>query len=104
MSDFERELGAALRREEQELDSRLAARIAAARNGALSAVRPAWYQNLLVPALGAAALAGVLALPVLPAFENVVTGVDDQTAENVEFDQDLDFYLWLAEQDEGSHG
>ena len=104
MSDFERELGVALRREEQELDSRLASRIVAARNSALTAARPAWYHNLLAPALGAAALAGVLAVTVLPAFQNMVTGVDDQTAENVEFDQDLDFYLWLADQDEGSHG
>ena len=105
MSDFERELSAALRSEEQHIDPRLAARLAAARHGALAAVRPAWYHNLLAPVIGAAVLAGVLGIAVLPSIDATGPGVDDQTAENIDFDQDLDFYLWVADQqDEGSHG
>ena len=103
-SDIEREMGAALRQQEQQLDSRLASRIASARRNALTAARPPWYSNLLAPALGAAVLAGVLGVTVLPSIESVSPGADDQTAENIDFDQDLDFYLWVADQDEGSHG
>ena len=106
MNDTERELGTALRREEQLLDGRIAARIAAARRHALAAPQPPWIQRWFAPMAGAAVLASVLGVAVLmPPQDAAPEGAaPGQVAENPEFYQDLDFYLWLAESDMGNHG
>lgn len=108
MNGTERDLAAALRREEHELDPRIAARIAAARRQALAAPRPLWIQRWFAPAAGAAVLAGVLGVGVFLPQARLVSEPEavpaGQVAENPEFYQDLDFYLWLADSDMGNHG
>lgn len=106
MNETERELAAALRREEQGLDARLAARIAAARAHALAHPPMSWLQRWFAPAAGVAVLAGVFGIGVLLPPQRVdpaPAGVE-KVADNPEFYQDLDFYLWLAESDLGDHG
>jgi hypothetical protein len=106
MNETERELATALRREEYQLDSRTLGRIAEARHRALAAPRQAWIRRWYAPVAGAAVLAGVLGVAVfLP--QSATTPerpTAEQVAENPEFYQDLDFYLWLADSDMGSHG
>jgi hypothetical protein len=108
MNGTERELAAALRREEHELDARTVARISAVRREALSAPHPPWIQRWFAPAAGAAVLAGVLGIGVFLPQSPLVTEPQrpspEQVAENPEFYQDLDFYLWLADSDLGNHG
>jgi len=107
MNETERELSAVLRREEHSLEPRTLARIAAARRHALAAPRPAWIQRWFAPVAGAAVLAGVLGVGVfLPQLgvQPDAAAPAEQVAENPEFYQDLDFYLWLADSDMGDHG
>lgn len=108
MNDTERELSAALRREEQALPPRTLARIAGARQAALQTQpRHAWLPRLLAPAMGAAVLAGALGIAVfLPQQAPQATVSPDAAAlsEDPELYRDLDFYIWLAESDMGSDG
>lgn len=109
MSDFERGLAAALRREEQHLDADTLARIAAARQRALAATPVAWYRRGFAPAIGAAVLASALGVAVLLP-SGPLSGPGQSTTrqgdlvENPELYRNLDFYLWLAESDMGRHG
>jgi hypothetical protein len=107
MSDFEHELGSALREEEQQLDPATLARISAARRGALAAPRPSWVRRLIAPAIGAAVLASALGIAVLlpqPHRDTAHAPDSAQTGEDAELYRDLEFYMWLAESDMGRHG
>jgi hypothetical protein len=108
MSDFERELGTALREQEQQLDTRTLARIATARRSALSTPRRGWAHRLFAPAIGAAVLASALGIAVLlPRPQGDAGSTMDASSlsgEEAELYRDLDFYMWLAESDMGRHG
>ena len=106
MNDTERELGAALRRTEQHIDPHLYTRIAAARAYALAQPHEPWLRRWLAPVAGVAVLAGVLGIGVLLPLQRAEPerAVAEDAVEDPEFYQDLDFYLWLAESDMGSHG
>jgi hypothetical protein len=107
MNTFEDRLRRTLRATEAELDSGTLARIGVARRRALAAPQPSWWR-LHAPALGGAVLATAVAVAVLlPAQqENRLPDADagGQMAEDPEFYEELDFYLWLAESGLGEHG
>ena len=106
MNNSEPELAALLRSEERSLDDHTVARIAMARRRALAAPRPAWIRRWYAPVAGTAVLAGVLGIAVLLPPQNAAPERPraEKVAENPEFYQDLDFYLWLADSEMGSHG
>lgn len=102
-----------LERREQDIDAATLARLAAARNRALEQ-KPAWFRQR--PALawaagtGAVAVFGLLVLGVGLNVQPLAPQVDWADAEpaaidliaaqdNLEFYEDLDFILWLAEED-----
>jgi len=107
MNGFETRLRSALREQEDALDGATLARLGVARRAALAAQGASWWR-LHAPALGGAVLATALAVVVLLPLQQEswrpAPQVDSQVAEDPEFLEDLDFYLWLSESEAGNRG
>jgi hypothetical protein len=106
MNSFEEEARATLRARENTLDGTTLARLGAARRAALATPAAPWWR-LHVPALGGAALAVAVAVAVLMPMQEQLrapTRAGEPVVEDPQFYEDLDFYMWLAESEMGSHG
>ncbi len=106
MDEDEKHWGDMLRRQEASLQPGLLARIAAARIHALRAAQLPWWR-LHAPALGGAVLATVLAVSVLlPVRQGWLQAPPDSrvsASQDTTFYDNLDFYLWLADSEMGTH-
>lgn len=104
MNEQENSWRALLHRREQELDAATLARITAARHKALAAMQMPWWR-IHAPAVGGAVLATVLAVAVLlPAGSGWLHQPGKvPVMEDAAFYENLDFYLWLADSEMGSH-
>ncbi len=104
MNGLERNWRALLRRQENGLDATTLARIGAARQRALAAARLPWWRRH-GPALGGVALVTVLAVAVLLPGQHGWLQPEHgmPLPADPAFYENLDFYLWLAESEMGSH-
>ena len=107
MNSFEEDARATLRAEENTLEGATLTRLGAARRAALATPAAPWWR-LHAPALGGAALAVAVAVAVLmPAQEQLrapTRAGGEPVAEDPQFYEDLDFYMWLSESEMGNHG
>lgn len=106
MNDDEKRWRETLHRRETTLQPGLLARIATARVRALQAAQLPWWR-LHAPALGGAVLATVLAVSVLlPVRQGWLQAPPDSrvsASQDTTFYDNLDFYLWLADSEMGTH-
>ena len=105
--EFEQNARRVLRQSEQELEAALLGRIAQTRGLALRADRPSliagrrpWFAGVAVAAL--VGLAVLLGQPATRSTDTETAG--EMLADNPDFYDELDFYLWLAESDMGKRG
>ena len=109
MNDFERQMQHVLRRSEHDIDDDTARRLAEARGVALSANKQR-IPRFFVPATGMA-LASVLALVLVLSPEAPTSGEKSAASreeallsEPVDLYEDMDFYYWLAREENNLQG
>lgn len=102
MSDFERKMQEVLRRSERELDTDTTQRLAQARTQALDGASQRRAPRFFVPVTGMA-LASVLALVLVlsPAQQNQD---DVLLSEGLDLYEDMEFYSWLASEEDNLQG
>tara|TARA_R110000822_G_scaffold159476_8_gene299202 strand:- start:11484 stop:11804 length:321 start_codon:yes stop_codon:yes gene_type:complete len=101
MSDFEKTMQDVLRSSERELDADTTQRLAQARMQALDGASQRRMPRFFVPVTGMA-LASVLALVLVlsPSLQNPQMNQDDVLlSEGLDLYEDMDFYYWLASEE-----
>ena len=101
---FEKQSQHLLRQSESQLDADTTRRLNESRQLALASKKYSALPSFVLPATGmiAASLValGIIYLPLNPVSENS----DPLTTDNIELYQDLEFYHWLAEQEDNLNG
>ena len=109
MNDFERHMQQVLRRSERDIDDSTARDLAAARASALGARSKQRVARFFVPATGMA-LASILALvlvlsPDSPDNRNPSASPEEALfSESMDLYEDMDFYYWLAREENNLQG
>ena len=106
MSDFERKMQEVLRHSERELDPDTTQRLAQARAQALERANQRWTPRFFVPVTGMA-LASVLALVLVlsPSLQDPQQNQDDVLlSEGLDLYEDMEFYSWLASEENNLQG
>ncbi|HEB28771.1 MAG TPA: DUF3619 family protein [Porticoccus sp.] len=102
MSDFEKKMQEVLRRSERELDTDTTQRLAQARTQALDGASQRRAPRFFVPVTGMA-LASVLAL-VLVLSPTQQNQDDVLLSEGLDLYEDMEFYSWLASEEDNLQG
>ena len=106
MSDFEKKMQEVLRRSERELDTDTTQRLVQARTQALDGTSQRQTPRFFVPVTGMA-LASVLALVLVlsPNVQNPQQNQDDVLlSEGLDLYEDMEFYSWLASEENNLQG
>jgi hypothetical protein len=110
-STFEKRLRDDLISTENNLDPKLKKQLSAARKQAIDSYRQPWYRQLqwaIWPATGmitaTALVFAIMISPISPWPSHGTLIVNEQSSENIDLLEDLDFYYWLSENDEELRG
>ena len=110
-STFEKKLMDDLRSTEKNLDPEIKKQLTAGRKKLIDGYQRAWYRKLrwaMWPATGmvtaSVLMFMILLSPLSPLTLHDTLIVDEQSSENIDLLDDLDFYYWLSENEEELRG